>query len=143
MPSRLPITLARLLALLPRPSYRKAASTMTPKRKRTGAHPPPPIPEMPDTFPRRSSRRIKEATDERTPKIDVTKMASDPMKLTNTKKANAVWDTGEGVEEAIRELSEMEHKLQDAVRAQRLAVESSHLHVKKEIAQEPGIRPKV
>ncbi|GKU18965.1 unnamed protein product [Fusarium langsethiae] len=116
---------------------------MTPKRKRTGAHPPPPIPEMPDTFPRRSSRRLKEATDERTPKIDVTKMVSDPMKSTNTKKANAVWDTGEGVEEAIRELSEMEHKLQDAVRTQRLAVESSHLHVKKEIAQEPGVRPKV
>ncbi|UZP46619.1 hypothetical protein NXS19_014431 [Fusarium pseudograminearum] len=116
---------------------------MTSKRKRTGAHPPPPIPDMPDTVPRRSSQRLKESTDERTPKIDVTKMASNPMKPTNTKKAKAVWDTGEGVEEAMRELSEMEHKLQDAVRTQRLAVESSDLHVKKEIAQEPGIRPKV
>jgi UV DNA damage endonuclease len=116
---------------------------MTSKRKRTGAHPPPPIPEMPDAYPRRSSRRLKEAPNERTPKIDVTKMASDPLKLTNTKKKEAVWETGEGVEEAMRELSEMEHKLQDAVRTQRLAVESSDLHVKKELSQEPGIRPKV
>ncbi|WXC64671.1 UV-damage endonuclease [Fusarium graminearum] len=143
MPSRLPLPPARLLALLPHPPYCRAVSTMTQKRKRTGAHPPPPIPDMPDTVPRRSSRRLKESTDERTPKIDITKMASNPMKLTNTKKVKAVWDTGEGVEEAMRELSEMEHKLQDAVRTQRLAVESSDLHVKKEIAQEPSIRPKV
>ncbi|KAM0495665.1 hypothetical protein ACHAP8_007932 [Fusarium lateritium] len=115
---------------------------MAPKRKRTGAHTPPPIPEMPDANPRRSSGRIKEATDERKPKIDVTKMVSDPLKLDNPKKPKAVWDTGEGVEEAMRELSEMEHKLQDAVRTQRLAVESSDLHVKKELAQEPGVRPK-
>jgi len=143
MPSRLPIPPARLLALLPHHPYRRAASTMTPKRKRTGAHPPPPIPEMPDTCPRRSSRRIKEVTDERTPNVDITKMVSDPLKLNNPKKSKAVWETGEGVEEAMRELSEMEHKLQDAVRTQRLAVESSDLHVKKELAQEPGVRPKV
>ncbi|KAJ4015332.1 hypothetical protein NW752_006790 [Fusarium irregulare] len=117
---------------------------MTPKRKRTGAHPPPPIPEMPDTVPRRSSRRIKDASngnDERNAKLDVTKMAGDPMKVANPKKAKAVWDTGEGVEEAMRELSEMEHKLQNAVRTQRLAVESSDLQVKKETSQEPDIRP--
>jgi UV DNA damage endonuclease len=70
-------------------------------------------------------------------------MATDPMKVSSPKKAKGVWDTGEGVEEAMRELSEMEHKLQDAVRTQRLAVESSDLHVKKEVAQEPDIRPKM
>ncbi|RFN45853.1 uv-damage endonuclease [Fusarium flagelliforme] len=119
---------------------------MTPKRKRTGAHPPPPIPEMPDTVPRRSSRRLKDASNgngERKAKLDITKMAGDPMKATDPKKDKAVWVTGEGVEEAMRELSEMEHKLQDAVRTQRLAVESSDLHVKKESSQEPDIRPKM
>lgn len=108
---------------------------MTSKRKRTGAHPPPPVPEMPDA-PRRSSRRIKDAADR--PKSD-----TDPMKAASPKKTKAVWDTGEGVEEAMRELSEMEQKLQTAVRKQRLAVESSDLHVKKEAAGEPDIRPKM
>lgn len=102
---------------------------------------------MPDTVPRRSSRRIKDNTttpsDERKPKIDVTKMVTDPMKANDPQKAGGVWDTGEGVEEAMRELSEMEHKLQNAVRTQRLAVESSDLHVKKEMSQEPDIRPKM
>lgn len=112
---------------------------MTPKRKRTGAHPPPPIPEMPDAAPRRSSRRLKDATvntDERSANQDITKKAG-PMR------AKAVLDTGEGVEEAMRELSEMEQKLQTAVRTQRLAVESSDLHVKKEAINKPDIRPKM
>ncbi|KAK2672527.1 hypothetical protein RAB80_012606 [Fusarium oxysporum f. sp. vasinfectum] len=108
---------------------------MTSKRKRTGAHPPPPVPEMPDA-PRRSSRRIKDAAER--PKSD-----TDPMKAADPKKAKAVWDTGEGVEEAMRELSEMEQKLQTVVRTQRLAVESSDLQVKKEAANEPDIRPKM
>jgi len=88
---------------------------------------------------------LKDASvnDERKAKVDVTKMVTDPMKTTDPKKGKAVWVTGEGVEEAMRELSEMEHKLQDAVRTQRLAVESSDLHVKKEISEEPGIRPKM
>jgi UV DNA damage endonuclease len=112
---------------------------MTPKRKRTDAHPPPPIPEMPDTAPRRSSRRLKDVTantDERSANQDITKKAG-------PKKAKAVLDTGEGVEEAMRELSEMEQKLQTAVRTQRLAVESSYLHVKKDAINEPDIRPKM
>ncbi|RGP81797.1 putative uv-endonuclease uve-1 [Fusarium longipes] len=139
MPSRLAIPSARLLALRPHPSYYRTAMTMTPKRKRTGAHPPPPKPEMPDSAPRRSSRRLKDTTnDDQTPKMDA-KMSE--LKVNNPKKSRAVWESGEGVEEAIRELSEMEHKLQDAVRTQRLAVESSDLHVKKEIAQEPTIQP--
>ncbi|KAF4970854.1 hypothetical protein FSARC_2220 [Fusarium sarcochroum] len=122
---------------------------MTPKRKRTGAHPPPPKPQMPDTAPRRSSRRLKDAAtvtgDERPSKLDITKMVTDPMKAAEPadKKAKGVWDTGEGVEEAMRELSEMEHKLQDAVRTQRLAVESSDLHVQNEASNEPAIRPKM
>ncbi|KAH7220627.1 UV-endonuclease UvdE-domain-containing protein [Fusarium oxysporum] len=90
---------------------------------------------MPDA-PRRSSRRIKDAAER--PKSD-----TDPMKAADPKKAKAVWDTGEGVEEAMRELSEMEQKLQTVVRTQRLAVESSDLQVKKEAANEPDIRPKM
>jgi UV DNA damage endonuclease len=88
---------------------------------------------------------LKDASvnDERKAKVDVTKIAGDPMKVTDPKKDKAVWVTGEGVEEAMRELSEMEHKLQDAVRTQRLAVESSDLHVKKEVSEEPDIRPKM
>ncbi|KAI6767552.1 hypothetical protein HG530_005561 [Fusarium avenaceum] len=117
---------------------------MTPKRKRTDAHPPPPIPEMPDTAPRRSSRRLKDTTanmDERSTCQDLTKAA--PMKTVNPRRSKAVWDTGEGVEEAMRELSKMEQKLQTAVRTQRLAIESSDLHLKEEAFNEPDIRPKM
>ncbi|KAJ0147788.1 hypothetical protein HZ326_9576 [Fusarium oxysporum f. sp. albedinis] len=136
MSSRFLTSAGRLLSL--RLSVGRAYSTtttMTSKRKRTGAHPPPPVPEMPDA-PRRSSRRIKDAAER--PKSD-----TDPMKAADPKKAKAVWDTGEGVEEAMRELSEMEQKLQTVVRTQRLAVESSDLQVKKEAANEPDIRPKM
>lgn len=136
MSSRFLTSAGRLLSL--RLSVSRAYSTtttMTSKRKRTGAHPPPPVPEMPDA-PRRSSRRIKDAAER--PKSD-----TDPMKAADPKKAKAVWDTGEGVEEAMRELSEMEQKLQTVVRTQRLAVESSDLQVKKEAANEPDIRPKM
>ncbi|KAM0549817.1 hypothetical protein ACHAPJ_009256 [Fusarium lateritium] len=104
---------------------------------------------MPEAAPRRSSRRLKDAAavdnDERPAKVDITKVVTDPMKATEPKgkKAKGVWDTGEGVEEAMRELSEMEHKLQSAVRTQRLAVESSDLHVQNENANEPVIRPKM
>ncbi|KAM0205004.1 hypothetical protein ACHAQI_009682 [Fusarium lateritium] len=117
---------------------------MTSKRKRTGAHPPPPVPEMPDAAPRRSSRRLKDATntDERSTNQDITKKAG-PKKAADPKEVKAVLDTGEGVEEAMRELSKMEQKLQTAVRTQRLAVESSDLHVKREILDEPDIRPKM
>jgi UV DNA damage endonuclease len=65
------------------------------------------------------------------------------MRAADAKKPKAVWVTGEGVEEAMRELSQMEQKLQTAVRTQRLAVESSDLHVKKEAIDEPDIRPKM
>ncbi|KAF4446226.1 putative UV-endonuclease UVE-1 [Fusarium austroafricanum] len=116
---------------------------MTPKRKRTGAHPPPPIPEMPDGAPRRSSRRLKDAATEQPSKVDIAKTGSDPMKASNPREAKVVWDTGEGVEQAMRELSEMEHKLQNAVRTQRLAVETSDLHVQKETEDKPDIRPKM
>lgn len=125
----------RLSLRLSVPRAYSTTTTMTSKRKRTEAHPPPPIPEVPDA-PRRSSRRIKDAAER--PKSE-----TDPMKAASPKKTKAVWDTGEGVEEAMRELSEMEQKLQTAVRRQRLAVESSDLHVTKEVADEPGIRPKM
>lgn len=63
--------------------------------------------------------------------------------IPDKRKYKAVWDTGEGVEEAMRELSEMEHKLQNAVRRQRQAVESSDLHVKVESVIDRNIRPKM
>lgn len=63
--------------------------------------------------------------------------------IPDKRKKKAVWVTGEGVEEAMRELSEMEHKLQNAVKRQRQAVESSDLHVKAESTMERNIRPKM
>lgn len=65
------------------------------------------------------------------------------MKTANPRRSKAVWDTGEGVEEAMLELSKMEQKLQTAVRTQRLAIESSDLHLKEEAFNEPDIRPKI
>ncbi|KAF5668103.1 putative UV-endonuclease UVE-1 [Fusarium heterosporum] len=115
---------------------------MMPKRKRTDAHPPPPKPEMPDTGPRRSSRRLKDASNTDDRPVNHVK-SSDPMKEINPLKAKAVLDTGEGVEEAMRELSKMEKKLQTAVRTQRLAVESSDLHIKGKALTDPDIRPRI
>lgn len=51
-----------------------------------------------------------------------------------------VWSSREGVEQAMRELSEMEHKLQNAVRTQRLAVENSDLSVEEKL-DELALKP--
>ncbi|KAM0421534.1 hypothetical protein ACHAPT_010708 [Fusarium lateritium] len=122
---------------------------MTPKRKRSGPHPPPPAPQRPDA-PRRSSRRLRDAAVATTAnRATPENMEFDEERgvlkceIPDKRKHKAVWDTGEGVEEAMRELSEMEHKLQNAVRRQRLAVESSDLHVEVEPTMERIIRPKM
>ncbi|RSL64708.1 UV-damage endonuclease [Fusarium duplospermum] len=130
--------------------HSRGLSNMTPKRKRDGPHPPPPAPQRPDA-PRRSSRRLRDAAAATTAdhlasdKMDIDKDRKGILKceIPDKRKNKAVWDTGEGVEEAMRELSEMEHKLQNAVRRQRLAVESSDLHVKVEPTMERNIRPKM
>ncbi|KAF5021605.1 hypothetical protein F66182_6352 [Fusarium sp. NRRL 66182] len=149
MPSRLLASAARILGSLPKHPQSRGLADMTPKRKRTGAHPAPPKPNTssPAPAPRRSSRRLKDVStvnDEPPPNVDVAKMVSDPMNAADQGKiTKAVWDTGEGVEEAMRELSEMEQKLQTAVRTQRLAVESSDLHIQNETSKEPNLRPTI
>ncbi|KAH7237890.1 hypothetical protein B0J15DRAFT_553895 [Fusarium solani] len=113
--------------------------------------PPPPAPRRPDA-PRRSSRTLSDvaataaANDQVPPeKMDTNKVSKpSPAAVTSNKdNATAAGVMGEGVEEAMRELGELEHKLQNAVRRQRLAVETSDLHAKSEPPFEHDIRPKV
>jgi UV DNA damage endonuclease len=54
-----------------------------------------------------------------------------------------VWNSKENVQRAMRELGEMEEKLQSAVRKQRLAIESSDLSVETEASAEEGIKPNI
>ncbi|KAL2681247.1 UV-damage endonuclease [[Neocosmospora] mangrovei] len=122
---------------------------MTPKRKRDGPHPPPPAPQRPDA-PRRSSRRLRDAAAATTTghlgpdRMEIDKDTKKiKCEIPDKRKNKAVWVTGEGVEEAMRELSEMEHKLQNAVKRQRQAVESSDLHVKVGSTMERNIRPRM
>ncbi|KAM6519148.1 N-lysine methyltransferase setd6 [Fusarium falciforme] len=140
---------ASIFAPIPKHRHSRGLAKMTPKRKRDGPHPPPPVPQRPDA-PRRSSRRLRDAAaattaDHLAPdKMDIDKDSKKiKCEIPDKRKHNAVWDTGEGVEEAMRELSEMEHKLQNAVRRQRQAVESSDLHVKVESVMDRNIRPKM
>ncbi|KAH7205325.1 UV-endonuclease UvdE-domain-containing protein, partial [Fusarium oxysporum] len=108
---------------------------MASKRKRVGPHLPLPAPEQPGA-PRRSNRRLKDAatistaTNERSP---------DKMVIDST----VVGDIGESVEEAMHELSEMEHQLQNAARKERLAVETSDLYVEEEGSGASDIRSKI
>ncbi|WAO92521.1 UV-damage endonuclease [Fusarium falciforme] len=140
---------ASIFAPIPKHRHSRGLAKMTPKRKRDGPHPSPPAPQRPDA-PRRSSRRLRDAAaattaDHLAPdKMDIDKDSKKiKCEIPDKRKHKAVWDTGEGVEEAMRELSEMEHKLQNAVRRQRQAVESSDLHVKVESVMDRGIRPKM
>ncbi|KAM5344747.1 hypothetical protein ACJ41O_010609 [Fusarium nematophilum] len=141
---------ASIFVSFPKHHHSRGLFSMSPKRKRTGPHPPPPPPPRPDA-PRRSSRRLKDAAvttagHERLPEkmdIDEASKTSSDGDATNRRDRKAVWVTGEGVEEAMRELSEMEHKLQVAVRRQRLAVETSDLHVEPEVANKLDIRPRI
>ncbi|KAK7419710.1 UV-damage endonuclease [Neonectria magnoliae] len=58
------------------------------------------------------------------------------------KKPKALWETKEGVQQAMRELSEMEHKFQTVVRRQRLAVQNSSLEVGPGSPSEVSMKPK-
>ncbi|KAF5703904.1 uv-damage endonuclease [Fusarium mundagurra] len=113
---------------------------MASKRKRAGPHLPLPAPERPGA-PKRSSRRLKDAatisaaTNERSPDkmgIDSTVNTNSPNDQISNRKTKVIGDIGESVEEAMRELRQMEHKLQNAARKERLAVETSDLHVEEE-----------
>ncbi|KND91991.1 UV-damage endonuclease [Tolypocladium ophioglossoides CBS 100239] len=101
------------------------ATAMPPKRKRTEPHPTPPRPEAP----RRSTRRAKDV-----PELE--HGANGPAKedLTQQNKAGNAWTSREAVQRAMQDLSEMEQKLQDEARRQRLAVESSDCSVDTEAA---------
>ncbi|KPM40787.1 UV-damage endonuclease [Neonectria ditissima] len=110
---------------------------MPPKRKRTDEHPPPPYCEGP----RRSARILGDHTaknannDTREPsKMDVDPSGHEPIQ--------AIWETKEGVQQAVRELSEMEHKFQNVVRRQRLAVLNSRLAVAPGLPDETAAKPK-
>ncbi|KAF7552246.1 hypothetical protein G7046_g7479 [Stylonectria norvegica] len=54
-----------------------------------------------------------------------------------------LWETREGVQQAMRELSKMEHKLQNDVRKQRQAVENSDLSVSSELSRNITHTPKL
>ncbi|KAK7420187.1 UV-damage endonuclease [Neonectria punicea] len=58
------------------------------------------------------------------------------------KEPKALWETKEGVQQAMRELSEMEHKFQTVVRRQRLAVQNSSLTVVPDSPSEVSMKPK-
>ncbi|KAH7176003.1 hypothetical protein EDB81DRAFT_30866 [Dactylonectria macrodidyma] len=111
---------------------------MPPKRKRTGAHPPPPRPEAP----RRSSRRLKEqpvvdeARDSSHMRIDGVK--GDQHKGLLEKKLGKK----EGVQKTMQELSELEHKLQSGAIRHRLDVETSDLHVKPDSPSQLAFKPR-
>jgi hypothetical protein len=61
----------------------------------------------------------------------------------SNRKTKVVGDIGEHVEETMHKLSEMEHKLQNAARKERLAVETSDLPVGEESTIASDIRSKI
>ncbi|KAH7191304.1 UV-endonuclease UvdE-domain-containing protein [Fusarium oxysporum] len=69
--------------------------------------------------------------------------ANSPNDQISSRKTNVIGDIGESVEEAMRELSEMEYKLQNATRKERLAVEASDLHVEEDDNVTSDIRSKI
>ncbi|GAB0144879.1 UV-damage endonuclease [Epichloe bromicola] len=91
---------------------------MPPKRKRAEPHPVPPAPEP--SRRRRSSRRIKEE--------DAHDKAHDKeADLVASNQVGGALSSKEAVERARHTLSEMEHKLLDEAKRQRLAIEASDL----------------
>ncbi|KAF7550360.1 hypothetical protein G7Z17_g5767 [Cylindrodendrum hubeiense] len=95
---------------------------MPPKRKRGGEQPAPPYCEGP----RRSARKPKDQPTTSDEARETSDMDVDPMCKAQPL---GLWDTKEGVEQAMRDLSEMEHKFQTLVRRQRLAVQNSDIDV--------------
>ncbi|KAH7169800.1 UV-endonuclease UvdE-domain-containing protein [Fusarium flagelliforme] len=124
---------------------------MASKRKRAGSHLPLPAPEQPGP-PRRSSRRLKDvATNSTTTNeqssdnmgIGSTVDVNSPNDQTSSRKTKIIGDIDESAEEAMRELSKMEYKLQNAARKERLAVEASDLHVEEDDNVTSDIRSKI
>ncbi|KAH7112273.1 hypothetical protein B0J13DRAFT_614056 [Dactylonectria estremocensis] len=111
---------------------------MPPKRKRTGAHPPPPRPEAP----RRSSKRLKEqpVVDEAR---DSSHMGIDWVKGDQHKGLlEEKMGKKEDVQKTMRELSELEHKLQSEAMRHRLDVETSDLHVEPDSPSQLALKPR-
>lgn len=106
---------------------------MPPKRKRGESQPETQRPEAS----RRSSRRIKESNENGNAPTDGKRSAS-PIGSKSQKNEKSVFDSKEGVQEVVKELSQMEKKLQNNLKRQRLAVETSDLGVD---TQEPADRP--
>lgn len=98
---------------------------MPSKRKRTTTHATSPRPEVP----RRSSRRLKEQTV--TEDHDSSRMDIDDADGERSIGALNLEST-EALQRTMRELGEMEARLQNVARRQRLAVETSDLHVEVE-----------
>ncbi|CAG9979680.1 unnamed protein product [Clonostachys byssicola] len=96
---------------------------MPPKRKANGLQQE--LPTRPEP-PRRSSRRIKEVA-EQEDSSPHTLPDDDRLEKMTQDRIKHVWESKETVEQARRELTEMEYNLQRAVKRQRLAVESSDL----------------
>ncbi|POR35890.1 UV-damage endonuclease [Tolypocladium paradoxum] len=103
---------------------------MPPKRKRTELHPTPPRPGVP----RRSSRRTKDVPE---PEHGANGPAKGEPAQRN--QADDAWPSREAVEHAMQDPSEMEQKLQDEVRRQRLAVENSDFNVDTEAAAKTAV----
>ncbi|KAH7008682.1 UV-endonuclease UvdE-domain-containing protein [Ilyonectria destructans] len=93
---------------------------MPSKRKRTGEQPPPPYCDGP----RRSARNEKGKSAPSDEARETSPMDVDPIIRAQHM---GLWETKEGVQQARRELSEMEHRFQSVVRRQRLAVQNSDL----------------
>jgi hypothetical protein len=75
--------------------------------------------------------------------IDNTVNTNSPNDQMSNRKTKVIGDIGESVEEAMHKLSEMEHKLQNAARKERLEVETSDLHVEEGSTVASDIRSKI
>ncbi|KAI9149571.1 UV-damage endonuclease [Paramyrothecium foliicola] len=92
------------------------------KRKAADQEPPSARPAAP----RRASRRIKDATENKEPQFLPENGPSTPDEI------KARWSSKEGVERTMRELGEMEEQFQKATRRQRIAVENSDLSIEQD-----------
>lgn len=87
-------------------------------------------PEKPPPAPRRSSRRIHDVKKVTEPGAGMRPTPSDLDKEPPAKRrqlSRKMLKSHDGVRHAMRELSEMEHRLQNSTRNQRLVIETSHV----------------
>lgn len=132
---RLPFTITIPLQLPGRRSH--SSATMPPKRKRSLQQQQlAQAPSTPLEGPRRSHRRKDMVASQ------IISNGGRIMSETQSqerKPEQGVWNNTEGVKQAMRDLSEMEHQLQNVVRQQRLAVETSELVADPRPANEQGL----